>query len=144
MHDPVTGKPSSHAVLWMESNQRALDLVQVHVKIVAMVAGLLWRCMPADKCWGSCFASTPSWSRSSLACQALPALLWNNWPCHPAHPWQNLREMVYLLNGTPRAVDASLAVPGGRALGTMPLTGCWDAGQEGSYKSVGTLLAAAR
>ena len=41
MHDPVTGKPSSHAVLWMESNQRALDLVQVHVKIVAMAAGLL-------------------------------------------------------------------------------------------------------
>lgn len=60
MQDPVTGKPSSHAVLWMESNQRALDLVQVRVKIVATVAGLLWRCMPAEKCWCSCFASMPS------------------------------------------------------------------------------------
>jgi hypothetical protein len=27
---------------------------------------------------------------------------------------QNLREMVFLLNGTPRSVDASLAVSGGR------------------------------
>ena len=26
--DPVTGRPSSHAVLWMESEQRARDLVQ--------------------------------------------------------------------------------------------------------------------
>ena len=27
--DPVTRKPSSHAVLWVESHQRARDLVQV-------------------------------------------------------------------------------------------------------------------
>ncbi|EFN52594.1 hypothetical protein CHLNCDRAFT_138621 [Chlorella variabilis] len=48
--DPVTRRPSSHAVLWMESQQRARDL--------------------------------------------------------------NLRDMVFMLNGTPRAVDATLAVPG--------------------------------
>jgi hypothetical protein len=34
---------------------------------------------------------------------------------------QNLQEMVYLLNGTPRAVVASLAVPGQRSSTPCPL-----------------------
>jgi hypothetical protein len=40
VRDPVTGKPSSHAVLWMESNQRARDLVKVHIMGDTCAGGL--------------------------------------------------------------------------------------------------------
>lgn len=32
VHDPVTGRPSSHAVLWFESVQRARDVIKVGVR----------------------------------------------------------------------------------------------------------------
>lgn len=40
VRDPVTGKPSSHAVLWMESNQRARDLMQVRAWWLPCCSGL--------------------------------------------------------------------------------------------------------
>lgn len=66
--------------------------------------------------WLACTARPPQRKLArATACKQAPPPFQPSWPPSTTTPQnQNLREMVYLLNGTPRAVDASLAVPGER------------------------------